>query len=639
MAEALPTFPSFVVDSDDSAGVRWTKWVSRFRNLMVAVNIVDRKRQRALLLHYAGEEVNDILDTLPDAEAAEGEDPFEKAVTALNKFFTPKQNIEYQIYTFRQSKQQTDEPLTAYYTRLKQLATSCSFDNVDREIKSQIIQGCLSSTLRRKALCEPDMTLTKLIDVGRSLELSDIQAKSMENEHVNKLSLNRNKQICNNSKKTADMKCHNCGGTWPHEGGKTSCPAHGKYCNSCKKPNHFASQCRSKDGASQQPPHQRHRDSISHDRPQSRLPKTRHGKYHRVRRVNADSNGSSSDNSEHSSEQSRYVYALSVHSNRLDTKRNLPHFLVNVNNTTIDVIADSGASVSIMSQLDFSKIKPVPQLHSNYKQVFAYCSQSPLKVLGTFRAVVRYKDRKSDTLFYVIDSKEGSLLSWEVSQALHLLHVVKPIGERTTSTDQIVNELVTEYADLFRGVGKLKDFQVKLHIDNAVQPVAQPHRRVPFHVRQQLEDQLKHDEELDIIEMTEGATPWVSPVVVVPKPKSETGQKRVCVDMRQANTAIKRERHITPTINELISDLNGATVFSKLDLNQGYNQLELAPESRYITTFSTHVGLRRYKRLNFGISCAAEIFQNAIRETLSGLTGAINISDDILVYENRAGDV
>ena len=102
--------------------------------------------------------------------------------------------------------------------------------------------------------------------------------------------------------------------------------------------------------------------------------------------------------------------------------------------------------------------------------------------------------------------------------------------------------------------------------------------------------------------------------------------------MRQANKAIKRDRHVTPTIKEMIGDLNGAKVFTKLDLNQGYNQFELAPESRYITTFGTHMGLMRHKRLNFGISSAAEIFQNVIRETLKGTDGAKNISDDILVF-------
>ena len=82
----------------------------------------------------------------------------------------------------------------------------------------------------------------------------------------------------------------------------------------------------------------------------------------------------------------------------------------------------------------------------------------------------------------------------------------------------------------------------------------------------------------------------------------------------------------------MVNDLNGAAVFSMLDLNQCYNQLEFEPSSRYITTFSTHVGLWRYKRLNFGVSSAAEVFQNAIRETLSGISGEINISDDILLF-------
>ena len=150
-------------------------------------------------------------------------------------------------------------------------------------------------------------------------------------------------------------------------------------------------------------------------------------------------------------------------------------------------------------------------------------------------------------------------------------------------------------------------------------------------MRKQLEDPLRCDEELGVIDRIEGPTPWVSPIVIAPKAKSP-GKVRVCVDMRQANKAIKCERHVTPTIKEMIRDSNGANVFIKLDLNQGYTQLELASESRYITTFGTHMGLMRYKRLNFGISSAPEIFQNVIRETLEGIDGAKNISDDILVF-------
>ena len=102
--------------------------------------------------------------------------------------------------------------------------------------------------------------------------------------------------------------------------------------------------------------------------------------------------------------------------------------------------------------------------------------------------------------------------------------------------------------------------------------------------------------------------------------------------MRLANQAIARERHVTPTLDDIIISLNGATVFSKLDLNTGYHQVELSPESRYITTFSTHVGLFRFKRLSFGVNSAAEVFQNCIQSALGGLEGVLNMSDDILVY-------
>ena len=67
------------------------------------------------------------------------------------------------------------------------------------------------------------------------------------------------------------------------------------------------------------------------------------------------------------------------------------------------------------------------------------------------------------------------------------------------------------------------------------------------------------------------------------------GGRTVCVDMRRANEAIIRERHPIPTIEEVLYDLNGATVFSKIHLKWGFHQIEL--DSRAITTFITHRGL------------------------------------------------
>ena len=75
----------------------------------------------------------------------------------------------------------------------------------------------------------------------------------------------------------------------------------------------------------------------------------------------------------------------------------------------------------------------------------------------------------------------------------------------------------------------------------------------------------------------------MSPVVFFPKPK-QPGGVRLCVDMREANKDISRERHLLPIL-EVIHDLNHATVFSKLDLNQGYHYHTL-PHSLLILAYS-----------------------------------------------------
>ena len=119
-------------------------------------------------------------------------------------------------------------------------------------------------------------------------------------------------------------------------------------------------------------------------------------------------------------------------------------------------------------------------------------------------------------------------------------------------------------------MGEFKGEPVRIHIDESVRPVAQPHRRIPFHVRKQVEDKLRQLENEDIIERAEGPTPWVSRIVVVPKP-SKPNEIRICVDMRSLNQAIIRERHVIPTNDDVVSDLSGCKVFSKIDLNQGYH--------------------------------------------------------------------
>ena len=115
-----------------------------------------------------------------------------------------------------------------------------------------------------------------------------------------------------------------------------------------------------------------------------------------------------------------------------------------------------------------------------------------------------------------------------------------------------------------------------------------------------------------------GPTPCLSPLVVL---NNKTGDIRVCVDMHRANEAVVRERHPIPTIDEILEDMSGAVVFSKLNLKWGYHQIELKPESRSLATFVTHTGLWLYWRLMFGVSSAPATYQHIICQVLQGRWG------------------
>ena len=148
MAEGtLPYLEQFNVHADPApVGVRWAKWLKRFDNLLIALDITDEKRQQALLFHYAGSEVSDIFDTFPEKDKGK-EEEYSRAAELLTQYFLPKRNTEYKVHVFRQAKQMTGETMDRFHTRLRKLARNCEFTDVYREVKTQIIQGCLSQRL------------------------------------------------------------------------------------------------------------------------------------------------------------------------------------------------------------------------------------------------------------------------------------------------------------------------------------------------------------------------------------------------------------------------------------------------------------------------------------------------------------
>ena len=140
--EVTPLPPFDPVSDPSSLSQRWKSWKRRFETYLAAFNITEDKQKRALLLYQAGQETQELFDTLPDTG-----DDYTTALAKLDGYFLPKKNVDYEIFQFREAVQQAGETTDQYVTRLRKLAAHCEFENLDKELKSAVIQHCLSKRI------------------------------------------------------------------------------------------------------------------------------------------------------------------------------------------------------------------------------------------------------------------------------------------------------------------------------------------------------------------------------------------------------------------------------------------------------------------------------------------------------------
>ena len=143
----LQPLPSFDPDTAVGASLatRWKTWLDDFDTFLVASGISDTKQQRALLLYQAGSRIREIFKQIPDTGDA---DDFDTAKAKLTEYFEPQKNRRYEVFRFRQAKQEQGESLDKFHTRLRSLAETCEFANPDFEIEEQIIIAGTSSRIR-----------------------------------------------------------------------------------------------------------------------------------------------------------------------------------------------------------------------------------------------------------------------------------------------------------------------------------------------------------------------------------------------------------------------------------------------------------------------------------------------------------
>ena len=549
----------FSIEPTDSASVRWERWLRRFDNFVVARDIANNARQKAMLLHYAGEAVFDLSEEVGVVPT----DNFEQTKLKLTAYFTPRRNEEYEVFTFRQTQQKSGETLDQFHARLQQISKNCNFQDKNREIKLQIIQKCSMPKIRDKGLSEVNITLLQLLTYGRTLEATVQQAKIMSDAASNgtyvhavshdshsfsskqgeygaprfrasrvqgKSSSHRDHQGAGPRYEKPHYKqpqgkpppwmsaksCPGCGGQ-PHN--RLKCKSWGKTCHKCYRENHFASVCRSKEA-------------------------------HFIE------NDSTSDLCED-------TYTRSLHHTTGTHTVNPYECTVTMAGKVVCLEIDIGASVSLISEREWGKIKESASqltLDTNNVPCLRNYAGNPIKPLGKIRLNVYHNNQQHKLPVLVVPGVGPNLLGRD------WLSVLKLDWARVFKVD--TDDLLRPYQEVFSdGLGALKGVTAKFYVDENIKPRYCKPIPVPLALRAKVEAELDRLKETGVIRPVEYSE-WAAPIVPVLK---STGAIRICGDYKVTiNQAVKVDKYPIPNINDLFTKLTGGVMYTKLDLSHAY---------------------------------------------------------------------
>ncbi|GJS88873.1 putative reverse transcriptase domain-containing protein, partial [Tanacetum coccineum] len=176
--------------------------------------------------------------------------------------------------------------------------------------------------------------------------------------------------------------------------------------------------------------------------------------------------------------------------------------------------------------------------------------------------------------------------------------------------------------------------QVEFQIDliTGATPVARaPYRLTPSEMKE-LSEQLKELSDKGFIRPS--SSPWGAPVLFV---KKKDGSFRMCIDYRELNKLTVKNRYPLPRIDDLFDQLQGSSVYSKIDLRSGYHQLRVREEDIPKTAFRTRYGHYEFQVMPFGLTNAPAVFMDLMNRVCKPYLDkfVIVFIDDILIYSKN----
>ena len=582
----------------------WKIFREAYEDYLVATGLdkKDKNIQVATLKSLMGTECKKILKRLQLTDD-DMKDP-KIILDILQDHFVLIRNILYERYIFHNTEQQTHETIDQYLIKLCQLSEPCQFGTLEDEmVRDRLVLGCKDSAARTRLFREKSCDLKKSIESLRISEATSEQLKKIEGDGIQEPVNFMEKQGTKKPpwqkrpgipKKRSgnttgrqfkeERECIYCGGQ--HQFNKNKCPAFGKTCRKCGKPNHFSSVCFQK-------------ESLHY----------------------AQGESASEDESVYCIES---VGAL-VHQQRKRFFAPL-RFFDEHGEALIQCQLDTGATCNVMSFDRLCEIKQSgkPAMQPTTAKLRLY-DESLVQALGECELQCKYQDKQHLLNFKIVQGSLQPLLSGETCTSMGLItvHIANSVD---ISPATVPEDIIIKYKDVFEGLGCLPG-EYHLEVDPNITPVKHTPRRVAIPLKAELKAHIEELEKMQVLKKVTEPTDWISSEVVVCK-----GSKlRLCIDPKDLNKALKRSHYPMPTIEEILPELSKAKVFSVADARNGFWQVKLDEPSSYLTTFWTPFGRYRWLRMPFEIATAPEEYQRRQHEVLEGLPGLYVIADDILI--------
>ena len=533
------------------------------------------------------------------------EKTFEQLVKLVQEHHQPTPSAIVQRYKFNSRIQSTGESVATFVAELRRLAEHCQFgQTLDDMLRDRLVCGITDGRVQRRLLAEPELTLKKALELAQAQETAEKGAQQLQQQrpqasqlHVigqTKRSNHRQMNARQEQQQREQRPCYHCGRT--HS--TATCRFKDAVCHKCNKKGHLAKVCRSK-------------------RPTQNQAGSR-----TTHQIAADDD-CVSDTSE--------SYELF---NLQETRTKALVVTVKLNNSTLDMELDTGASLSIISEKTLYSLwstQARPKLETSSVKLHTYTKEA-IRVVGSINVEVTYKTQAKTLPLLVVAGEGPSLIgrNWltELKLDWHELHQMY----QQKDLQMILNSHKAVFKE---ELGKAVGVTATLHVSDNAKPYFCRSRPIPHALRGKVELELQRLVEQGVIEPVE-TSEWAAPIVPVLKPD---GTVRICGDYRLTiNRTAKPDTYPLPRIEDLFATLAGGKSFTKLDLAHAYSQIPLSEASKQYVTINTHKGLYRYNRLPFGIAAAPSIFQRLMETLLQGIPHVSIYLDDILITGTSEDD-